>query len=176
FLGGALVSLGSWMILTLTTRRIAAPTLWEPSVAGVILDAIAGVGFAVPLAVRILGEVVRGVLIFLAMVLTTASVYFGTQALNASLAVPAVRSLFDVAAILLLVVILVPGQSWLRSAIDEVVFRRSRRRRAELHAFVHTLSPEWGPIECCRRALPEVVRVMRLRGAAILLHGTDPVV
>jgi signal transduction histidine kinase len=176
FLGGALVSLGSWVILTLTTRRVVPPTLWEPSVAGVVLDAIAGFGFAVPLAVRILGEVVRGFLIVAATLATTATVYFGTQRLSAALAEPAVRSLLDVAAVFVLVVLLVPGQAWLRAAIDHVIFRRSRRRRTELQAFVHTLSPELGAVECCRRALPEVIRVMQLRGAAILLHSGDAVV
>src|SRR2546426_7013723 len=33
----------------------------------------------------------------------------------------------------------------------------------------HTLSPELGTRECCRRALAELVRVRRVAGAAIIL-------
>src|SRR5262249_23324319 len=106
FLGGALVSLGSWLILALTTRRVLPAAVWEPTVAGVVLDAIAGFGFAVPLAVRILGEVVRGLLIVVTMVATTATVYFGTQRLSAGLSVPAMRPLLDAGAVALLVVLL----------------------------------------------------------------------
>jgi signal transduction histidine kinase len=68
--------------------------------------------------------------------------------------------------------------------IERVVF--GRNERAKLQAFLATLSPELGTVECCRRSLAKVVEVMDLRGAGIVLfsnsaalvHGTvdlDPV-
>ena len=176
FLGGALVSLASWLTLALINNRFANQWSWEPTTSGVVLDAIAGVGFAVPLAVRILGEVVRGLLIVGAMLATTAFAYFGAHHLEASFVSPVLRPQFDIAVVLVLVLLLVPGQAWVREAIDQVIFHRSRRRHDQLQAFVHGLSPELGAAECCRQALPEVVRVMQLRGAAIVLSEGDTIV
>jgi signal transduction histidine kinase len=175
FLGGALVSLGSWLLLAVT-NWIPKPSLWTSSPLGLVLDTIAGIGWAVPLAVRILGEVVRGFLIVTAMVLTTAAVYFGAQHLGAVLADPELQPIVDFGTVAALVLLLGPGYDWLRGAIDQVVFRRSRRRRGELQTFVHTLSPDLGQTECCRRAVAEVARVMRLRGAAIFPRDGEAVV
>jgi signal transduction histidine kinase len=176
FLGGALVTLAGWLLIALTTDRAPEPTMWHPSTRGLVLDTIAGVGFAVPLAVRILGEVVRGLLLMAVTLAATVAVYAGVHQLGASLAGPEVRSVLDLGAVLALVALMIPGQSWLRGAIDHVVFRRSRRRRDELQAFLHTLSPDLGASECCQRAVVEAVRVMRLRGAAILLRDGAAVV
>src|SRR5262249_14221751 len=69
--------------------------------------------------------------------------------------------------------VLMPARSWLGAQIDRVVLRRSRRRRAILQEFLHTLSPDAGATACCRSALRELVRVMQLRGAAVLLAGGE---
>lgn len=139
---------------------------------------IAGLGLvlAMPFAVRMLGELVRRLLITLATVGTTALIYVGVHRFAAPHAGAELRPILDLAAVFLPVLILVPGQASLRSAIDQLLFRRSHRRRAELHKFLHTLSPEAGTIECCRRMLAEVTRVMQLRGAAILLNNGAAVV
>ena len=176
FLGGALVSLGSWLLLAALTNWIPQPSLWMSSPFGLALDTIAGIGWAVPLAVRILGDVVRGFLIVTVMLVTTAAVYFGAQQVGAVLANPELQPIVDFGAVAALVLLLGPGYGWLRRGVDQLVFRRSRRRREELQAFLHTLSPELGRAECCRRAVAEVARVMRLRGAAILLHDGEAVV
>lgn len=176
FLAGGLLSVGSWMIVLLGTGwRPHTTVMWDFPVWGVCLDALAGVGFAAPLAVRILGEVVRGLLIVLLTVLATAAVYVSVPA-AAPLLDPELRPLLDVAAVCALVLLLVPGQSWLRAAVDHLVFRRRRRRREELQALLQRFSPGLGGIECCRRVLPEVAAVMHLRGAAILLRNGDTTV
>jgi signal transduction histidine kinase len=133
-----------------------------------------GLMFAAVPAVRILGTVVRRFVLLATMMAATGAVYFWVPALTASL-VPELRRLIDLAAVLALVLVFVPGQAWLRNAIDHLFFRR-RVRQAEVQAFLHTLSPELGALECCRRALAEIARIMSLRGAAILLRDGESAV
>ena len=173
FLSGAFVSLSSWLLVAATTDWTSRSPWFESHPWNIVLDTIAGIGWAVPLAVRILGEVVRGFLVAVVMLVATAIVYLGAHRLGASLAAPDLLPIVDLGAICILVCALVPGQAALRFAIDAVVFRRSRRRREQLQAFLHTLSPELAVSECCQRVLSEVIRVLRLRGAAILLRGGD---
>jgi signal transduction histidine kinase len=179
-LAGGIVSLGAFFVASATDfgpRRQP----WEevPTVRNLGLDALTGIGFAVPLAVRMLGSVLRGLLTTTVMLAAVAAVYFGMDRLSITVPVPGLRALSPIATILVLALILAPGQAWLRPAIDHVVFRRTRRRRADLQAFLHTLSPELTAADCCQRAAAEVTRVMQLRGAAMLLrdgqalvHGT----
>jgi signal transduction histidine kinase len=176
FLGGALVSLSSWLLLAALTNWLPKPALWSTSPVGLVLDTVAGIGWAVPLAVRILGEVVSGFLIVAVMVVTTAAVYFGAHHAGMALANPELQPILDLGTLATLVLILGPGYGRLRTAVDQVVFRRSRRWREELQVFLHTLSPELGLTECCGRALAEVTHVTRLRGAAIFLRDGEAVV
>ncbi len=159
-------------LLASTPNLTGPPQPWEqvPLVRHVVLDAITGVGFALPLAIRALGSVLRGVLMTAAMLAAIAAVYFGVDRLSIAAPIPGLRALAPIATILVLGLVVVPGQTWLRSLIDQLVFRRSRRRRADLQAFVHALSPELGTAECAQRAVAEMTRVMPLRGAAMLLR------
>src|SRR5205814_966729 len=99
----------------------------------------------------------------------------GLHALGARVAAAELRRLLALVGVLGVVLVVVPAQGWLRAAIDRLVFRRSRRRWEELHAFLHTLSPELGVPECGRRALAEVTRAMQLRGAALVLASGEAV-
>jgi signal transduction histidine kinase len=140
--------------------------LGEPWVAA--YDMVVGLGLAAPVAVRALGEVVRRTLLIVTIALGAVGVHLGARALQA--VTPASLDAFVfVAAIILLLAIVVPGQTTVRAALDGVLFRRTRRRHEELQQFFHTLSPELGTTECCRRALAEVTRVLQLRGAGFLL-------
>ncbi len=145
------------------------------ALAFVLLHAATGLLFAVPFVVRDLADSLRVFVTTVAMITATAGLVFGFRALGARVADADLRRLLDLGAILGVVVILVPLQGWLRAAIDRLVFRRSRRRWDDLHAFLQTLSPELGVAECCRRALAELTRAMQLRGAALLLADGDAV-
>jgi signal transduction histidine kinase len=140
------------------------------------LQAATALAFAVPAVVRMLGTAIAHLLMAIAVLGSTAAVYFGTRALGGRIADVELRRLVELAGVLGLIVVLVPGRAWLRGAVDRLVFRRARRREGELQAFLQTLSPELGIVECCRRTLEELVRVMQLRGAAILLRGGETVV
>jgi signal transduction histidine kinase len=109
----------------------------------------------------------------LAAIVLTTTIYFTARMLAPHLE-EGLLSFLDAAAVAVLVLALVPGQAWLRTKIDQVLFRRRTRRRLDaMVAFLHTLSPELGVRECCRRAIGEFVTVMQLRGAATLLASEE---
>src|SRR5439155_1404437 len=154
------------------TRRLLAGGGASPAlVASVLLHAGAGLVVAVPFVVRDLADTLRGFVTTAVMIAATAGLVLGLHALGARVADAELRRLLDLVGVL----VRVPGRGWLRAAIDRFVFRRSRRRWAEVHAVLHTLSPELGVLECCRRALGELARALQLRGAAFLLAGGEAV-
>src|SRR6266849_5166179 len=159
-----------------TSQLLAGADDASPAaVAFVLLHAGTGLLLAVPFVVRDLADTLRGFGTTATMIAATAGLVFGLRALGGRVADADVRRLLDLGAILGVVVVLVPLQGWLRAAIDRLVFRRSWRRWEELHAFLHTLSPDLGVPECCRRALAELARAVQLRGAAFLLASGEAV-
>jgi len=145
------------------------------AVAFVLLHAGAGLVAAAPFVVRDLADTLRGFVTTAAMIAATAGLVLGLHALGARVADAELRRLLDLGAVLGVVLVLVPVQGWLRAGIDRLVFRRSRRRWAEAYAFLHTLSPELGVLECCRRTLAELARALQLRGAALLFASGESV-
>jgi signal transduction histidine kinase len=152
-----------------------AASIWLPLLrSGVWLSAIA------TFVVRIIEQVVRRVVVALVLVAAVA-VFFAWHAFAARFSEPETRQVLELAAVWCIVLVLAPGQSWLRALVDRIVLRRRRRRQDELLTSLHALSPELGVGECCRQALAQVAGVMQLRAAAILLpddtiaHGDFPV-
>jgi len=129
-----------------------------------------GLTAAVPFAARALGAVLRIVLSIAAALLATGAVYAAAQLVLLPLVPRDLAAAVHVGTVLAIVALLVPGQRWLRSAVDRLLLRRTRRQLAELQSFVHTLSPELGRLECSRRVLAAVVRVLGLPGAAVVLR------
>jgi signal transduction histidine kinase len=154
------------LALTLALTGSAAPL----TVGGLFLHTAVGLALSVPFVVRMFGRMVRGFVMTTTALAATASVYAGAHALAARVPSAELGRLVDLAGIVALVLVLVPGRTWMESAIERRLFGRGRRRQAELQAFLHRLSPELGALECCRRALAELCRVMALRGAAIILR------
>src|SRR6185369_4995536 len=81
----------------------------------------------------------------------------------------------DAVTVLAIVAVLLPAQAVLRRAIDSWLLRREHLWTG-LHTFLATLTPEAGTTACCRQALAELVRVLGLRGAAIILRDGETVV
>ena len=81
----------------------------------------------------------------------------------------------DVATLLALGATFVPVRRLLGTLLSRVL-HRSEGRQAELLDFVHTLSPEIGVRECCRRALAELARVWQVPGVALVLRDGDALV
>jgi signal transduction histidine kinase len=145
------------------------------AVAVAAYEVILGLVIAAPFALRMLGFLVPELLV-------TAALLGGTGGLLVAhvLAVTRLGSEFQplllLATVLGLTLVVTPGQAWLRARINRLILRRSLRQHEELRAFLHTLPPEIGPLECCRRALAELVRVRQLKGAAVILRDGEPLV
>jgi hypothetical protein len=143
---------------------------------GLAIDTAVNVLVTIPVAARELTHVVRGLALAGGMVVATAAAYFGGRALVAPLRAEGATPAADVALIAVLVAVWVPAQAWLRRAVHRVVLGRREHLWNDLHAFLSTLSPDAGATACCRRALVELVRVLGLRGAAIVMRDGDTIV
>jgi signal transduction histidine kinase len=132
----------------------------------------AGIGLtaAIPFAARVFGAVLRVVLLVAAALLATGGVYAVAHLVLLPLVPRELAPAVHVGTVLAIVVLLVAGQRWVRSAVDRLLLRRTRRQVAELQAVVHALSPELGRLECTQRVLGAVVRVLGLPGAAVVLR------
>src|SRR5213078_86285 len=140
----------------------------------VLLDVGVALAIAAPWALRVLGVVIPDVLVTATLLAAAGGVIVAHTALAARLD-PHDLPLLHFATALALALVFMPGQAWLRAAINRLVLRRSRQQQAALQAFLHTLSPELGTLECCRRALAELVRVRQVPGAAIILADGDAI-
>jgi len=143
---------------------------WLPFV-----SAATGLALATPFAVRILGRVVRTVIVVVIDLAAVAAIYWAARRAAAAVG-PEIGALFELAAVFLPILVLIPLQTPLRKAVDWFLFRRRFIRQAELQAALVQLSPERGIVECCRRAMEEFVRIMQLRGAGVLLDEDGAVV
>jgi signal transduction histidine kinase len=162
---GGLLGAAGWVVVSMTRSLTAPVPPWL-----LLYDLVVGLGLAAPLAVRFLGDLAPRFLLALIMLVFAGTILIGRRALHDE----ALGSLLDVAAVVALVLAFGPGQLWLRRAIDYLLFRTRVRQREELAAFLHALPPELGRAECCRRALAELVRVLQLRGVAIVPADDTP--
>jgi signal transduction histidine kinase len=139
-----------------------------------LYEAVVGLAIATPFALRMLSVVITQ----FAVTVTVLGIGGGLLAAR-GWALPragaAWQPFLDVATLLALGATFVPVRRWLGGLLSRVLHRREGRQ-AELLAFVHTLSPEIGVRECCRRALAELARVWQVPGAAIVLRDGDAVV
>jgi signal transduction histidine kinase len=159
-----LVGVGGWFLLALFRRMQLPPPWWL-----LLYDMSVALFLAAPIAVRILGDVVRRVALTVLLASAVVGIYFAGRAAAVALTPRNLDALADAVTIVALLLLLIPGQRWLREAIERLVFRRSRRRREELHAAVQAMSPELGAVDCSRRALADLCRIMHLSGAALFL-------
>jgi signal transduction histidine kinase len=130
--------------------------------------ALVGIVAVAAPALRNLTAFIRGAVLTLATLAAAAAVHVGAEA-KASHVGPVAARFIDLAAILILTLLLVPARSWLHWAVDAVLLRHSRRTEDRLEAFLRTLPAEAGLSACCQAALRAVVRSWELRGGAILL-------
>jgi signal transduction histidine kinase len=162
--------------LSLETRSALGGTVHVGYVqVAAVPNAIIGLLITLPFAVRILGDVVKRLLFAVVVLIAVGSSYAAGVKL-AGLAAPALRDAIVLLAVAGSVLSLLAVQRSVWSALDWLIFRRGQARRTELRAFMQTLSPDLGAAECCRRALAEVLRLMQLRGGAVLLTGDRGVV
>lgn len=135
----------------------------------VAYNVVLGMTIAAPFALRVLGVLVPD-LIAAVMLLAGCAVVLAVHRAALAQTPPEWRPLVEVGVVLGLGALALPGQRWLRARIEEVVLRRTLHQYSGLQAFLRTLSPELGVVECARRALVELVRLRQVRGGAIILH------
>jgi signal transduction histidine kinase len=162
------------MSLGLAIGLVTGNAEWTRSFWVVVGTALVGTLASVPFVVRMLGEVLRSFIVLVLLLIGAGLLFAGRTALAASVG-PEQRLAVDFVVVLATVLLLVPGQRLLREAVERLGFRRSRQREGELQEAMRALSPEAGAVECCRRALAALVRVMELRGAAAVLEGKTTV-
>jgi signal transduction histidine kinase len=166
------VALVGWGIGGTVVASLALAAAGQLPFALVLLDVGISLAIAVPIALRVLGVVVPDVLVTVTLLAAAGGVLVAHTALAAHLE-PRDLPLLHFAGALALALVFMPGQAWLRAATERLVLRRSRQQQAALQGFLHTLSPELGTRECCRRALAELVRVRRVAGAAVILDDGE---
>lgn len=139
----------------------------EQDLAWAIVHSVAGLALAAVFALRVLGEVVRRLLVTVAGILATGAIYFGTHVASQRV-VGELRGLVALVGVLTLVLVLGPMGRWFQGAVDRLVRQQNRRWDQQLLSFLQTLSPELGVVQCQQNAVTEVVRVLKLRGAGMM--------
>jgi signal transduction histidine kinase len=145
----------------------------HPTLRNFLIDAAITVLVTIPIAARELTHVVRALLLATSVVAVTAITLFASRTIVPYLIGPDAVRTADVATVLAIVAAVLPAHAALRRTIDRVVLRRRAHLWTDLRTFLSTLSPELGATVCCRRALAEAVRVLGLRGAAIMLRDVE---
>ncbi len=177
---GCLCVVGTQLVPALAGTSPLALMIEDPPSRAALLVAMfhggAGLAMAVPFVVRILGDILPEFLTAVLMVASVAATYLGARSIRGEIAGPELQQLVDFGSVLLIVFLLVPGRNWVQRLIAHAVFRRGRLRWGEIQRFLHTLSPEVGVGECCRRTLVELARAMQLHGAAALLYDGQTIV
>jgi len=168
------VALVGWGLLGAVAAALTLAAAGQLPLGLVVLDAGIALAIGAPVALRLLGVLIPDVLVTATLLAVAGGVMVAHTALAARLA-PRDLPLLHFAAALAIVLLFMPGQAWLRAATNRLVLRRSRHQQAALQAFLHTLSPELGTLECCRRALAELVRVRQVPGAAIILRDGEAI-
>src|SRR5262249_27125443 len=165
-IGVGVVSLGASGVLSLMNGRLPAPLLLSGSpVVLVSMAALQSVGllaFAAPFVARSVVGVAERLLVGAGAIAASAAVYLATRTLAASTSDPETRRLVHVCGVAAVALLVVVGRPWLAASAERLLLHRTRLRRTALHAFLQTLSPDAGVVECCRRALAEVARVLGL--------------
>lgn len=126
----------------------------------VAYEVIVGLVVATPFALRMLGAFVRQTAVTVVL-LGAAGAVLAARSWATALAGSPWRPVLDVATVLAMGGVFVPGRRWLLAVVDRRVLGRGEREHAELLAYLHTVYPEIGIRECCRRALAELVQIGR---------------
>jgi signal transduction histidine kinase len=159
-----------WVILGLCAVALLAAAGREDSPGAVIAATAVGL-LAIPGFQRWgLERVLERLLLLAALGATGGVVYLALHGIATGIASAELRRLLELGVFLGLAALVWPRESWLRLTIDHAVFGRADRR-VELEGFLHALSPDLGTLECSRRALAEIMRVMQIPAAGVILRG-----
>lgn len=164
-----ILAAGLTIILAVTALFVSGGWSSAQVLLGALMVAF-GVIVLLPFAIRDLGEAIHGTFRFLGMLLGVGLVVglslWTTRLLGAD-GQPLAFAFLTAAGLL---GVLGPWQRWLSGTLDLVIYRRRRRRRADLYAVLHTLTPAVGRQTSCERALQSLRRIMHFDATAIVFR------
>jgi two-component system sensor histidine kinase HydH len=170
---------GGFAALILVALAFAVWPVGSPSTGRVMpaafAEAFAALVLAVPWAARILGVILPELVVYLTLAAGAIGI-LGVYARVREAAGAELSVLVDLTTVAAFGLLFLPVQRWLRTTVEWFVLGRRRTQVARLQEFLFTLSPELGALECCRRALAELVRVRNLPGAAIIFRDGETLV
>jgi two-component system sensor histidine kinase AtoS len=141
----------------------------------VAFEVLLGLAIAAPMASRMLGYVVPGLVATSGLFVGGAAIVAGyTWALPRT--DPAMRAALGFGTVALALTTFTLGQTWLRRAATTLLLHRRDREMQELQKFLHTLSPDAGVSACAGRILAELVRARGLPGAALVFADGTAIV
>jgi signal transduction histidine kinase len=157
---------------------LSVPIVWlagGEEFAIVAFEVLLGLGIAAPMASRMLGYVVPGMVTTGGLVAASGGIFAGYTWAIARVD-PSFHPALAACAIGVTLVTFTVGQTVLRRAATRLLLRRREREMQELQQVLHTLSPDLGVLECGRRVLADLVRIRRLPGAALLFRDGSSLV
>ena len=140
---------------------------------GFTIDFSVGLLATTPLAVRILGPVMRNVLVTGAVVALTAIALQAARGLTQQFPALGLARTAEAIAVLVVAAVVGPARDLLATVIARIGLRRRTALWGELRHSLLALGPERGVAECSRRALGILVEGLRLPGAAIVLRDGE---
>jgi signal transduction histidine kinase len=161
-----------------TAAFLAFPVVWllgGRDFALVGFEVLLGFAVAAPMVMRVLGHVVPGFVVTAGLGLGMAAIFVASWTVAARVE-PDGRAVVAFGAVVATLVLFSVGRGLLERVGARLVRRRRESEMQAVHQFIHTLSPELGVVDCCRRILVEIVRARRIPGAAIVLADGEPIV
>jgi len=161
-----------------TAAVLSVPVVWllgGQEFAILAFEVLLGFAIAAPMATRMVGYVVPG-LVVTAGLLAAGAVILAGYTVAIARVDAAFRPVLGACTVALTLTTFTVGQTWLRRVATRVLLGRREREVQELQQFLHTLSPEIGVAECCRRILEELRRSHRLPGAALVFADGGSIV
>ena len=134
-----------------------------------------GLLLVLPIALRSVGEMLRGIVVASVTLGAVAAVYLGVETWVVPHVSPLVHTRIRLLAALAIVGVVAASQQGLRTALDRLLFGRGWERLAGLRARLRALEPERGVRACAAAAIEALVDHGGARGAAVILAAGDAV-
>jgi len=156
------------LLATAWVARLGSPGDAQ-SLSTVALLLLAGLAVAAPIALRVPGEVARTLIAAASAIGVASLAALVGRAELPRIAAAGVPRIACAVAVIGLAGVVLPLQRGIRDAIEAVVFRRARERRAAVRRALADVLPDAGVAGCCARAVEAFVAAFGARIAGVRL-------
>ena len=163
-------------VIILLIAESGGVTLGQSNGVRVVAHGFVGLLPAAPFALRILGEMMRGLLVNGLRLALAMAIFQGFTWLTTLEAAAGTTLVLGLTTTLVAMVALGPGSRGLSRIVDALLLRNKQDWRRQLRAVVQGLAPEAGIETVCQRSTASTVEILGLRGVAILLTESRRVV